>query len=315
MSAPVTAATAETFLKGAFDVFTAMTGRSYAVKTDPAADADAAALAELLGRFPLALRARMKPGGGVALLLAVPEAARLAALIEGKEEGAALADDQAVVAELHEVAGPCLGAGATALLEKAGRTPEQPDDVLAELAGPEAAGRLIEFFGGPPRCVPFTCAAGTFQATGRLLFTEAAELLVSAEDSGDRATPAPQPNLSDAEVGEILSRFAANGATNGAAANGAAVNVTVRTPSNIEMVLDIRLAATARLGRVEMPIGDILGLGPGSIIDVGRLVDEPVELLVNNKLIARGDVVVVDEKFGLRITEIVSPKERIESMH
>ena len=64
----------------------------------------------------------------------------------------------------------------------------------------------------------------------------------------------------------------------------------------------------------EMPINEILSLGPGSIIEVGHLVDEPVELLVNDKLIARGDVVVVDEKFGLRITEIVSPRERIESL-
>ena len=54
--------------------------------------------------------------------------------------------------------------------------------------------------------------------------------------------------------------------------------------------------------------------GPGSIIEVGHLVDEPVELLVNDKLIARGDVVVVDEKFGLRITEIISQEERIESL-
>ena len=63
-----------------------------------------------------------------------------------------------------------------------------------------------------------------------------------------------------------------------------------------------------------MPIGDILKLGPGSIIEVGHMVDEPVDLLVNGKLIARGDVVVVDEKFGLRITEIISPRERIESL-
>ncbi|MCC6491238.1 MAG: flagellar motor switch protein FliN [Candidatus Hydrogenedentes bacterium] len=83
---------------------------------------------------------------------------------------------------------------------------------------------------------------------------------------------------------------------------------------NLDMVLDIRLVATARLGRIEMPISEILSLGPGSIIEVGHLVDEPVELLVNDKLIARGDVVVVDEKFGLRITEIVSPRERIESL-
>lgn len=83
---------------------------------------------------------------------------------------------------------------------------------------------------------------------------------------------------------------------------------------NLDMVLDIRLVATARLGRVDMPISEILALGPGSIIEVGHLVDEPVELLINDKLIARGDVVVVDEKFGLRITEIVSPRERIESL-
>jgi flagellar motor switch protein FliN/FliY len=55
-------------------------------------------------------------------------------------------------------------------------------------------------------------------------------------------------------------------------------------------------------------------LGPGSILEVGKTVDEPVELLVNNRLVARGDVVVVDEKFGLRITEIVSREERIESL-
>ena len=80
------------------------------------------------------------------------------------------------------------------------------------------------------------------------------------------------------------------------------------------MVLDIKLVATARLGRVEMPIDEILALGQGSVIEVGHLVDEPIELLVNDKLIARGDVVVVEEKFGLRITEIVSPRERIESL-
>jgi flagellar motor switch protein FliN/FliY len=85
-------------------------------------------------------------------------------------------------------------------------------------------------------------------------------------------------------------------------------------PGNIDMILDIGLTVTARLGRIEMPLGQVLELGPGSIIDVGHSIDEPVELLVNNKLIARGDVVVVEEKFGLRITEIVSPSERIESL-
>lgn len=83
---------------------------------------------------------------------------------------------------------------------------------------------------------------------------------------------------------------------------------------NLGRILDIGLLATARLGRIEMPISEILALGPGSIIDVGRMVDEPVELLINDKLVARGDIVVVEEKFGLRITEIVSPQQRIENL-
>lgn len=96
--------------------------------------------------------------------------------------------------------------------------------------------------------------------------------------------------------------------TTGTQASGPGVH------NNLDMILDIRLVATARLGHVEMPISDILTLGPGSIFEVGRAVDDPVDLLVNDKLIARGEVVVVDEKFGIRITEIVSPKERIESL-
>jgi flagellar motor switch protein FliN/FliY len=83
---------------------------------------------------------------------------------------------------------------------------------------------------------------------------------------------------------------------------------------NIDLILDIQLEVTARLGQVEMPIGEILKLGPGSVIDIDRLVDEPVELVVNDRLIARGEIVVVQENFGIRITEIISPKERIESL-
>jgi len=83
---------------------------------------------------------------------------------------------------------------------------------------------------------------------------------------------------------------------------------------NLGLLLDVELAVVARLGQVEMPVREVLALGPGSIVEVGRSVEEPVELLVNEKLIARGEVVVVDEKFGLRITEIISPTERVRSL-
>ena len=83
---------------------------------------------------------------------------------------------------------------------------------------------------------------------------------------------------------------------------------------NIDLILDVQLSVVARLGRVEMPISEVLALGPGAIIEVGHSVEEPVELFVNEKLVARGEVVVVDEKFGLRITEIVSPTDRVKSL-
>ncbi len=81
---------------------------------------------------------------------------------------------------------------------------------------------------------------------------------------------------------------------------------------NINLLLDVRLTLTVELGRTTMLVKDILGLGEGSIIELDKLAGEPVDLLVNGKLIARGEVVVIDENFGVRVTDIVSPAERIE---
>ena len=70
---------------------------------------------------------------------------------------------------------------------------------------------------------------------------------------------------------------------------------------------DVPVELTVEIGRTRMTIGETLGLGPGAIVSLNRLAGEPVDLLVNGKPIARGEVVVIDEEFGLRITEIVSP--------
>ncbi len=83
---------------------------------------------------------------------------------------------------------------------------------------------------------------------------------------------------------------------------------------NINMLLDVTLPISIELGRTSMPIQDILNLGPGSVVELNRLAGEPVDLLVNNKLIAKGEVVVVDENFGIRVTSMVSQEERIKSL-
>ncbi len=85
-------------------------------------------------------------------------------------------------------------------------------------------------------------------------------------------------------------------------------------PRNIELLMDVDLPVSIELGRTKMNISDILALGPGSIVELDKLVGEPVDLLVNKKCVARGEVVVVEESFGLRITMLVSPEERLKNL-
>jgi flagellar motor switch protein FliN/FliY len=84
--------------------------------------------------------------------------------------------------------------------------------------------------------------------------------------------------------------------------------------ANMEFILDIPLEVTVELGRTKMLIHELLKLGQGSVIELSKLAGEPLEVLANQKLIARGEVVVVNEKFGVRLTEVVSPMERIERL-
>jgi flagellar motor switch protein FliN/FliY len=88
----------------------------------------------------------------------------------------------------------------------------------------------------------------------------------------------------------------------------------VAAPNNLDFILDIPLEVTVELGKTNMPIYDLLQLGQGSIIELNKMAGEPLEILVNQKLIAKGEVVVVNEKFGIRLTDVVSPKERIEKL-
>ncbi|MCK5126314.1 MAG: flagellar motor switch protein FliN [candidate division Zixibacteria bacterium] len=83
---------------------------------------------------------------------------------------------------------------------------------------------------------------------------------------------------------------------------------------NIEMLLDVKMQVSIELGRTEMAISDLLTLGPGSVVELNKLAGEPVDLLVNNVVIAKGEVVVVDENFGVRVTLLMSPEERLKSM-
>lgn len=83
---------------------------------------------------------------------------------------------------------------------------------------------------------------------------------------------------------------------------------------NLELLFDVTLPLVVELGRTRLSVREILDLGPGSIIELDKLAGEPVDLYVNDVLFARGEVVVIEENFGIRITEIVSPEERMRSI-
>ena len=84
--------------------------------------------------------------------------------------------------------------------------------------------------------------------------------------------------------------------------------------NNLSFILDIPLDVTVQLGRTNMLVNDLLKLGQGSVIELDKMAGETLEILANRKLVARGEVVVIDEKFGIRVTEIISPIERVEKL-
>jgi len=79
----------------------------------------------------------------------------------------------------------------------------------------------------------------------------------------------------------------------------------------LDLLLDVPLELSVELGRTRMTIQDLLGLGPGSVIELDKIAGEALDILVNDRLVARGEAVVVNDKFGVRITDIVSQSERV----
>lgn len=79
----------------------------------------------------------------------------------------------------------------------------------------------------------------------------------------------------------------------------------------LEILLDVPLDISVELGRSRMSIQELLNLGPGAVVELDKVAGEPLDILVNQRLVARGEAVVVNDKFGVRITDIISPSERV----
>jgi flagellar motor switch protein FliN len=99
-----------------------------------------------------------------------------------------------------------------------------------------------------------------------------------------------------------------------APAAAAAAEADASIGSRLDVILDIDLPVVVRFGHTEMPIRALSRLGPGSVIDLGRSPDEPVEVLVSNRVVARGEVVIVGGNYGVRILDVTSQSERARSL-
>ncbi len=84
--------------------------------------------------------------------------------------------------------------------------------------------------------------------------------------------------------------------------------------ANLDVILDIPVTLSMEIGRTELPIHSLLQLNQGSVVELDRLAGEPMDVLINGTLIAHGEVVVINEKFGIRLTDVISPAERVKKL-
>jgi flagellar motor switch protein FliN/FliY len=85
-------------------------------------------------------------------------------------------------------------------------------------------------------------------------------------------------------------------------------------PRNLDLLLDIPLEVTVEIGRTRMALRELLALAPGSVVELDKLTGEPLDVFVNGKPIARGEAVMVNDRFGVRLTDVISPSERITGL-
>jgi len=158
-----------------------------------------------------------------------------------------------------------------------------------------AAGELLAKSGVQCRVEGFAESGALAQGThGLLLKTkESAWRILLADGLRPAHEEPPLPTAKDAPAGN---------------------DAGVAQSRNIELLLDVELEATMRFGRRELRLGEILDMGPGDVVELDRQVSDPVDLIVGDRIVARGEVVLVNGNFGLRVTEVAVPRRRLETV-
>jgi flagellar motor switch protein FliN/FliY len=321
------------YLSGTVDAqssnLSAMTGGSVALKGPDVSGTDRDALLAKLPDMVTSVKIDFSAGfpGEHTFLFAEDTAKAIAALMN-KEENITL--DEMALSMIGEMVGTIVGAQITALTAKTGNksianvSPEAANVPKAAAALPAGNFQVAEY--------QLDLGDGLSREVWEVYGPQTAADIAGALTAGP-APAAPRPAAAAAQAASPAAGVQAasmNGMGAGAGMNslgmGFPANVqsvqfpnlmpqpTAQEAGNIGLIMDVYMEMTVELGRTRKLIKEILGMGEGTIIELDKLAGEPVDILVNHKLIAKGEVVVIDENFGVRVTEIVSPMERMSDL-
>ncbi len=308
------------FSESMASVFSMLTGREFAIKPQDGNTLDHTGVSVLHQATVVYVKAHYTKGMTGTLLFTLPlkEGTMLVDLMLGGDgtPSTELAGDSKDA--LAETFNQIMGSANQALSDLAGETLSISNVEIFSMEGGDATG-LEELMGpGPFYDLPLETTQENLSTQIHLLIPD---LLVQQlkRKLGLGEPPAAPPPAAPEPVAAPVAAPAARAAAAPAPAAAPAAGPTARQQSavdtgNLDLLLDIELPLMVRMGQTEMQLGELLKLTPGSILELNRAADAPVELLVNSKLIARGEVVVVDGNFAFRITEIESTDARIRSL-
>jgi len=191
-----------------------------------------------------------------------------------------------------------------------------PADAVVDALG-EVVGQAVGGLGQQPVAGGARVRVDGPALQGAPLPTEPSTVFDIAMEDGASLRFACWITLETADAAESLHGSAASGQSATAASSAASRTAPAPTAppiDNLDVILDIELPLTVRFGRTEMTLQALTQVSPGSVIDLDRSPDEPVEVLINERVIARGEVVVVAGNYGVRVTEVVSAADRIRSL-
>ena len=312
------------FAESMSSVFSMLTGREFAIKAQDGDTLDHTGVSVLHQAAVVYVKAHYTKGMTGVILFALPlkEGTMLVDLMLGGDgtPSPELAGDSRDA--LAETFNQIMGSANQALSDLAGETLSISNVEIFSAQGPDIPA-LEEMLGpGPFFDLPLETVQETLSSLIHVLIPDLLVQQIKRKlglGEPAPAAPAPAPAPVEAPPAPAPAPAAAAPPRSAPPSPPSAQTQLIRTVApvdtgNLDLLMDIELPLMVRMGQTEMQLGDLLKLTPGSILELNRAADAPVELLVNSKLIAKGEVVVVDGNFAFRITEIESTDTRIRSL-